>query len=80
MKKNLTFTDLQKFLSGKTVRVLPNISETSEGFNGISSVKDFETMLQLIYLYSTKPRINHELFQSFISKQKSMMMGVIKND
>jgi zinc protease len=60
---DLSPTDLQKFLSGKTVRVLPNISETSEGFNGISSVKDFETMLQLIYLYSTKPRINHELFQ-----------------
>jgi len=76
---DLSPTDLQKFLSGKTVRVLPNISETSEGFNGISSVKDFETMLQLIYLYSTKPRINQELFQSFISKQKSMMMGVLQN-
>jgi zinc protease len=77
--KDLTFTDLQKFLNGKTVRVSPNISETSEGFNGISSIKDFETMLQLIYLYSTKPRMDEELFQSFISKQKSMMTGVFQN-
>ncbi len=77
--KDLSPTDLQKFLSGKTVRVLPYISETSEGFNGISSTKDFETMLQLIYLYSTKPRIDNELFKSFISKQKSMMTGVFQN-
>ncbi len=77
--KDLSFTDLQKFLNGKTVRVTPNISETSEGFNGISSIKDFETMLQLIYLYCTKPRIDEELFKSFISKQKSIMTGVFQN-
>lgn len=77
--KDLSPTDLQKFLSGKTVRVMPNISEVTEGFNGISSKKDFETMLQLIYLYSTKPRIDDELFKSFISKQKTMMAGIFQN-
>ena len=77
--KDLSPNDLQKFLSGKTVRLNPNISETSEGFNGISSKKDFETMLQLIYLYSTMPRKDDELFKSFISKQKSLMTGVFQN-
>jgi zinc protease len=77
--KDMSPTDLQKFLSGKTVRVSPNIAEVSEGFNGISSKKDFETMLQLIYLYSTKPRIDDDLFKSFISKQKTMMTGIFQN-
>jgi zinc protease len=77
--KDLSPTDLQKFLSGKTVRVLPNIAEVTEGFSGISSKKDFETMLQLIYLYSTKPRIDDDLFKSFITKQKTMMAGVFQN-
>jgi zinc protease len=77
--KDLSPTDLQKFLSGKTVRVSPNVAEITEGFSGISSKKDFETMLQLVYLYSTQPRKDDDLFNSFISKQKSMMAGIFQN-
>jgi zinc protease len=77
--KDLTPVDLQKYLSGKTVRVSPMIAETSEGFSGTSSVKDFETMLQLIYLYATQPRKDDALFTSFISKQKTFMSGIFEN-
>lgn len=77
--KDLSPVDLQKYLSGKTVRVSPFISETTEGFNGASSVKDFETMLQLIYLYSTQPRKDDVLFASLITKQKTMMSGLLQN-
>ena len=77
--KDLSPTDLQKYLSGKTVRVSPLISEAYEGFNGSSSVKDFETLLQLIYLYSAQPRKDDALFQSFITKQKTTMSGIFQN-
>lgn len=77
--KDLSPIDLQKFLSGKTVRVSPTITETSEGFNALSSKKDLETMLQLLYLYCTTPRTDEDLFKSFISKQKSMMTGIFQN-
>ncbi len=77
--KDLTPVDLQKFLSGKTVRVNPIIQGTSEGFFGSSSKKDFETALQLIYLYATQPRKDEALFSSYITKQKSMMGGILQN-
>jgi zinc protease len=77
--KDMTPVELQKYLSGKTVRANPYISETTEGYSGSSSVKDFETLLQLIYLYATQPRKDDELFKSFITKQKTMMSGFLQN-
>lgn len=77
--KDLSPTDLQKFLSGKTVQAGPYISGTEEGFSGSSSVKDFETMLQLTYLYATQPRRDDELFTSFITKQKSLLSTIFQN-
>ena len=64
-------TDLSKFLSGKTVGVSPRISGLSAGVSGSSSVRDFETMLQLIYLYLTSPRKDEALFIGWKEKQKS---------
>ena len=77
--KDMTPVDLQKYLSGKTVRVNPYIQETSEGFFGSSSKKDFETALQLVYLYATQPRKDEGLFSSFITKQKAMIGGILQN-
>jgi zinc protease len=66
-------TDLQKFLSGKTVSVSANISNLSAGISGKSSVKDLETMLQLAYLYATSPRKDESLFNGWKDKQKAQM-------
>jgi zinc protease len=77
--KDMSPVDLQKYLSGRTVRLNPAISETTEGFNGNSSVKDFETMLQLVYLYAMEPRKDDILFKSFITKQQSLMSGFLQN-
>src|SRR5207249_2194195 len=46
--KDMSPTDLQKFLSGKTVEVTPYLNDHEEGIEGSSSVKDFETFLQLV--------------------------------
>jgi zinc protease len=48
--------ELDKKLSGKNVRVDPYISDVTEGISASTSPKDFETAMQLIYLYFTKPR------------------------
>ena len=72
-------TDLQKFLSGKTVEVFPYLNDHEEGIQGSSSVKDLETFLQLINLYFTQPRKDEALFNSTVTKQKSMMMFVKAN-
>jgi zinc protease len=66
-------TDLTKALAGKKVYVSPTIALTHEGMSGSSSVKDFETMLQLIYLHFTAPRIDENVYQSFIARIKSQL-------
>ena len=69
--KDMSPTDLRKFMAGKTVSVTPYINDHEEGIEGRSSVKDFETFLQLMYLYYTQPRKDEGLFKSFITKEKA---------
>jgi zinc protease len=55
---NVSRGDLAKRLSGKSVNLVPNISPTTEGLNGLASPKDLETLLQLAYLQFTAPRLD----------------------
>ena len=70
---NFSPLDLKKALSGKTVSVRPTFSQVSSGFSGSSSVKDAESMMQLVYLYATSPRVDTSLFKSFIQKNKAQL-------
>ena len=65
--------ELNKKLSDKTVSVSPYIRELSEGFDGSSSVKDFDILLQLTHLYFVKPRYDKTAFSSFMSRMKSQL-------
>jgi len=73
--KDMSPVDLRKYMAGKTVYVQPYINENDEGVQGGSSVKDFETFLQLLHLYFTAPRKDETLFKAMISAQK----GFVKN-
>ncbi|HSD86248.1 MAG TPA: insulinase family protein, partial [Kofleriaceae bacterium] len=53
---------LQKVLAGKQVRVSTNIGETTESVSGSGSVRDLETMMQLVYLRMTSPRKDPQMF------------------
>ncbi len=77
--KNMSPVDLNKFLAGKTVRVLPYINTYDEGIEGSSNQRDFETFLQLIYLYVTQPRKDAQLFQSFINNEKGFVANLSAN-
>ena len=76
---NFSPTDLRKSLAGKTASANDIFSGTQDGFSGSSSVKDVETMLQLLYLHVTAPRKDTGLFNSFIQKNKSQLAMLSSN-
>jgi len=65
--------ELQKKLAGKNASVSPFISQLTEGFNGSSNISDFETMMQLTYLYFTAPRADKDAFASYKTKQTTAL-------
>lgn len=68
--------ELEKMLAGKVVQVRPTIGNTSEGFSGSAAPKDFETMLQLVYLYATQPKIDEASYASFMDRMKAYFANV----
>lgn len=71
--------DLRKMLAGKAVGVKVNVSGYSHGLSGSSSVKDLETLFQLVYLQMTAPRKDMELFNSFLQRNKSQFANINAN-
>ncbi|MBL7693150.1 MAG: insulinase family protein [Flavipsychrobacter sp.] len=74
-----TPSDLEKALAGKTAKVDLRLNEYSSGISGAGSVKDFETLMQLIYLHLIQPRKDAELFAAYKDKQKSMLQFITAN-
>jgi zinc protease len=72
-------TDLQKSLAGKTANARVILSGTFDGFSGSSSVKDLETMMQLLYLRATSPRKDTGLFNAFVQRSKAQMTFAMAN-
>ncbi len=70
---NFDKQELTKHLAGKNANVYPYIGELSEGLRGSCSINDFETMLQLIHLSFTKPRVTESAYNSYINKQKGLL-------
>ena len=65
--------DLQKVLSGKQASVTPALGRLTESLSGHSTVKDFETMLQLLYLSFSDPRKDDEAVQAQLQILKSAL-------
>jgi zinc protease len=70
---NFSQAELDKKLSGKIVRVSPYISDIAQGISASTTPRDFETAMQLIYLYFTKPRKDADIWQSNINQTKSIL-------
>ncbi|GGE20477.1 M16 family metallopeptidase [Sphingobacterium cellulitidis] len=68
----LNTVELQKSLTGKEVNISPYITERSEGLRGSTDKESLKTAFEMIYGYFTEPRIEDDIFQSVISKQKDM--------
>lgn len=70
---NFSSTDLRKVLAGKTASVKAAVGKITQGISGNSSVADFETLLQLTYLYFTAPRKDVEAYTSMMSMVKDQL-------
>ncbi len=70
---NFDNVELQKKLKGKNIQVNPYIDDVKEGFTGNSTPKDFETMMQLVYLYFDQPRKDTSAFKAFMSQMENQM-------
>ncbi len=72
-------TDLEKVTAGKNISVTASIGEINDGIKATSTVKDLESMLQLVNLYITQPRKDQGLFAAYKEKQMSMLKFMTSN-
>lgn len=64
---NYNASQLDKFLTGRQLSVVPYIGELNQGVNGKATNKDLETALQILYGYFTEPRKDAEIFKGKIA-------------
>ncbi len=70
---------LKKMLTGKNVTLNQGITELYESFTGNSTPKDFETLLQLLYLQFEEPRFDKEAYDALSSRYLAMVTNLAKN-
>jgi zinc protease len=69
---------LKKMLTGKNVHCALNIEKTRHGINLVSTPKDLETAMQLLYLNITEPRFDNEEFLIGINQIKAILPNLEK--
>ena len=72
---NFSVTDLSKMLAGRQVSVSPSVNMNSETVSGSSTPRDFETMLQLTYLYFTALRADQNAYASTAGRLKAILQN-----
>ncbi|MEO6832753.1 MAG: insulinase family protein, partial [Chitinophagaceae bacterium] len=70
---DFTPTQIDQVMSGKVASVKMGMTDIEDQVSGGSNVKDFESMLQLMYLRMTAPRKDEELFDAYKMKQKQQL-------
>jgi zinc protease len=66
-------TQLSKMLTGKTLSINPYLNSLDHGIEGTANQKDFETALQLMYLFFTEPRFDEDEFMNGINQLKAVL-------
>jgi len=70
---------LQKMLAGKKASITVGLSETAESVSGSSTPKDFETMMQLLYLRFAHPRFDKVAHDAIIGRFAGMIGNMEKD-
>lgn len=70
---------LEKKLKGKNLTIHPYIDDAKEGFTGSASPKDFETLMQLIYLYFDSPRKDTSAYKAFMAQMTNQLKFIRSN-
>lgn len=71
--------DLSKKLAGKIVGLSPTLGAYSESFSGSSSVKDFETLMQLVYLLFKGTRSDDDSYVALINQYHTALVNADKD-
>ncbi len=72
-------TNLKKMLTGKNVSMGVGLTDLNETLSGSSAPRDFETMMQLLYLRFEKPRFDKEAFQALKGRFAGMVASMANN-
>ncbi len=72
-------TQVPKMLAGKNISVTPFIGSSTHGVQGSSTPKDFETALQIIYLYFADPRFDEAEYETGIQQIKAVLPNIAQN-
>jgi len=70
---------LTRMLAGKIGKVYLDIDPYYESLDGSASPRDLETLFQLLYQYSTKPRFEQNNLSSFVARMKPWMENMENN-
>lgn len=70
---------LTKMLAGKKASVSLGIQETMQTVTGASTPKDFETMMQLLYLRFARPNFNKEAYDAIMGRFKAVITMMLKD-
>ncbi len=70
---------LQKMLAGKKASVSVSLGETTESISGSSTPKDFETMMQLLYLHLAHPRFDKVAHDAIIARYVALIGNMEKD-
>lgn len=76
---NFKSTTLTKYLAGKNVSLNYTMGNYTNTITGNSTVKDFETLLELLYAYSTMLEPDQEAYDGFISQTRPQLELAEKN-
>ena len=70
---------LNKMLAGKQVNLNVGLSALNESVSGSSSPKDFETLMQLLYLQFEHPRFDKQAYDALASRYRAYLANM-QND
>jgi zinc protease len=70
---------LTKMLAGKKASVSLGLQETMQTVSGSSTPKDFETMMQLLYLRIARPNYNKEAYDAIIGRYTAVVTMMQKD-
>jgi zinc protease len=70
---------IQKLMAGRKASASINLGELTEGISGSSTPKDFETMMQLLWLRFEKPRFDREAHEAIISRYNAYYSNMSKD-
>jgi len=70
---------LTKMLAGKKASVSLGIQETMQTVAGTSTPKDFETLMQLLYLRFARPNYNREAYDAILGRYTAVITAMQKD-